>query len=231
MYGIYIIYSSNDLIYIGKTKNFYKRIKNHIASQSWGKDITHIEIAQCKNKLDMDLYEKYYINKLKPKYNKAIVYDEAPSFKIQKLNFKKITLEEFINEYKPAASETKDYISLYEKRKNEINELLKKSKEIKEGKKIDFLNSDYTTYHWKSSSENEIIFLSIVGETPGIEFFKELIGNIKNEECTLIDGYYIFKFKNREYLFDNYKQYDVFLKLKNYFFYEKGIRSGFDVLI
>lgn len=33
----------------------YTRLRNHMALQPWGNQITHIEVAECKNKIDMDI--------------------------------------------------------------------------------------------------------------------------------------------------------------------------------
>lgn len=135
MYFIYKIYSNDDLIYIGKTNNIYSRIKNHLSQQPWKKEITRLEIADCKTKIDMDIYEKYYINKLKTKYNLSIVYDDSPTFKIGELVFKKFELKEFIEINKPNHEVKNTKINRYEKMKNEINERIENSTEIKKGKK------------------------------------------------------------------------------------------------
>ena len=124
MYGIYSIYNNNTLIYIGKTNNFYTRLKTHMAQQPWRNEITHISIAQCKTKVDMDLYEKYYINKLNPKYNKAIVYNEMPTFAVEELNFDKFELNEFLNMNKSHVSKDDNINKSYEKYKQEIQNLL-----------------------------------------------------------------------------------------------------------
>lgn len=158
MYGIYNIYNNNNLLYVGKTNNFHTRLRNHMALQPWKNEITHISIAKCKNKIDMDIYEIYYINKLNPKYNKAIVYNESPTFEIKELSFKKFELTKFLNTSNSKKSKVKDHIGVNEKRKYEIEELLSKSIEINQGEKIDFLNSSSTLYHWSNSSKTEFNF-------------------------------------------------------------------------
>jgi hypothetical protein len=95
-----------------------------MAQQPWRNEITHISIAQCKTKVDMDLYEKYYINKLNPKYNKAIVYNEMPTFAVEELNFDKFELNEFLNMNKSHVSKDDNINKSYEKYKQEIQNLL-----------------------------------------------------------------------------------------------------------
>lgn len=227
MYGIYNIYNNNDLIYVGKTNNFYTRLRNHMALQPWKNEITHIAIAECKNKIDMDLYEKYYINKLNPKYNKAIVYNESPTFEIEGLDFKKFELNEFLKINNQKIGKVKNNIGVYEKRKKEVHEILKNSIEIKEGEKVDFLKSSYNLYHWSNSLKTEINFLEVKCDNL---FFRELLQDIKNNKCELIDNEYEFKFKNREDIFRNAQQYSVSLKIDSYIIGEKRISKGFCIV-
>lgn len=224
MYGIYNIYNNNNLLYVGKTNNFHTRLRNHMALQPWKNEITHIAIAECKNKIDMDIYEIYYINKLNPKYNKAIVYNESPTFEIKELNFKRFELTKFLNTGNPKESEVKRSIGVNEKRKYKIEEMLKKSIEIKQGEKVDFLNSASDLYHWSNSSKRELNFLQVKGNTT---FFRGLLKSIKHEECELIDNEYNFIFKNGEDIFNNFKEYDASLEIDNYTIGKKRISKGF----
>ncbi|MBI6874652.1 GIY-YIG nuclease family protein [Clostridium aciditolerans] len=76
MYWVYKIFDKNMvLLYVGKTADFLNRPKAHY-NDPWGNEIDEIILAKCKSKTDMDIYETYYINKLKPKYNRAKVMDE-----------------------------------------------------------------------------------------------------------------------------------------------------------
>lgn len=224
MYGIYNIYNNNNLIYIGKTNNFYTRLRNHMAIQPWKNEITHIAIAECKNKIDMDLYEKYYINKLNPKYNKAIVYNESPTFEIKELNFKKFELTEFLNASETKKVKVKNHTNVNEKHKYEIDEMLKTSIEINEGEKVDFFNSSYTLYHWINPLKTEINFLQVECDST---FFKGLLKDIKNGKCELIDNNYKFIFKNREDIFKNSKRYSISLIIDSYTIGKKRISKGF----
>lgn len=224
MYGIYSIYNNDNLIYIGKTNNFHTRLKTHMSLQPWKHDITHIAIAECKTKVDMDLYEKYYINKLHPKYNKALVYNEIPTFAVEELSFKKFTLEKFLGINKSKVIKNDNINKSYEKRRKEIDELLKISVEIKVDKKIDFLNSSHILYHWKDSLNTNINFLHVEGD---FIFFKEILEGIKNNTCEELEDKYVFEFKNREEIFRNSDLYHLGLTIDDYSISEKRITKGF----
>lgn len=224
MYGIYSIYNDDILIYIGKTNNFYTRLKTHMAQQPWKNEITHISIAKCKTKVDMDLYEKYYINKLSPIYNKAIVYNEIPTFAVEELRFEMFTLENFLNINKPKNLKNNNINKSYELRKKEIEELLKTSIEIKENEKINFIKSNSILYHWWDSLKTEISFLHV--EWNSI-FFKHILESIKNKSCKLIDYKYVFVFNEREELFKDFDLYSLGLTIDSYSISEKRISKGF----
>ncbi|OAA84703.1 GIY-YIG nuclease family protein [Clostridium ljungdahlii] len=75
MYWVYKIFDKNIvLLYVGKTTDLLNRPKAHY-SDPWGNEIDKIVITEYKSATDMELYETYYINKLKPKYNIAKVMD------------------------------------------------------------------------------------------------------------------------------------------------------------
>lgn len=224
MYGIYSIYDNDNLLYIGKTNNFYIRLKTHIAQKPWKNEITHIATAECRTKVDMDLYEKYYINKLNPKYNKAIVYNEMPTFAVDELDFKKLTLEEFININTPKTLKNSNTNKSYEKRKQEIDELLKTSVEIKEDEKIYFLDSSHTLYHWSNSTKTNIDFLHVKGD---LVFFKQILEGIKNNNCEELEDKYVFIFKDGENIFRNFDLYSLGLTIDSYSISEKRISKGF----
>jgi hypothetical protein len=217
MYGIYNLYNDSELIYIGKTNNFHTRLKSHLSQQPWSNEITDIAIAQCKTKVDMDLYEKYYINKLNPKYNKGIVYNEMPTFAVEELSFERFELKKFLDMNKSHIPKDANINKSYEKRKKEIQDLLQISLEIKENERIDFLNSSNMLYHWRNLSNTNINFLHVEGNT---EFFKLILLGIKNNMCEDLDGKYVFIFKNREDIFRNYNLY-------NYSISDKRISKGF----
>jgi predicted GIY-YIG superfamily endonuclease/plasmid replication initiation protein len=89
MYYVYQFYDKkNKLIYVGKTTNLSQRFIAHFNDGGWkSKEIERIMYAKCSTKTDMDMYEIYYINKLKPKYNISLVNGDNPSFILPELTF------------------------------------------------------------------------------------------------------------------------------------------------
>lgn len=80
--GVYKIYDeSNDLVYVGQSKNLARRIKEHFRNKRKGIFIhkvkffyVHHEDVFVEDSM-RDMYETFLIRKLKPKYNK---YQTAP---------------------------------------------------------------------------------------------------------------------------------------------------------
>lgn len=71
-YGIYFLINYNDeIVYIGKSKNFYSRIACHIDSNMKFSSYYFIPIPNKYNKC-LSLLEKVFILKFKPKYNKRM---------------------------------------------------------------------------------------------------------------------------------------------------------------
>lgn len=93
----YYIYLLKDIfdncIYVGKTINLKQRISSHISirSSTWrnnnyfdieeenkkSNEIHKVEYAECYSEVDMCIYEIYYINKFKPKYNKGCKFNDS----------------------------------------------------------------------------------------------------------------------------------------------------------
>lgn len=63
----------NEVIYVGLTINIHSRQSEHKSSSSWSDEIHKIEYAEVGDNLLMEIYEKYYISKHLPKYNKKDV--------------------------------------------------------------------------------------------------------------------------------------------------------------
>ena len=69
---VYFLIDKNDkLIYVGKSINIHSRIKNHINNKTWGEEISIVQFRTYPNEATMNFFEKYYIYKLKPRYNIA----------------------------------------------------------------------------------------------------------------------------------------------------------------
>ena len=99
MYCVYRIYDKDKLLYVGKSINIYDRLTNHLQTQSWNKEITHIEVAECISEKDMNIYERFYIRGLKPKYNLQ-VYGKSIIPKIEGLVFKRYNAAKCLEYYK-----------------------------------------------------------------------------------------------------------------------------------
>lgn len=89
-YTVYFLYDSfNNLLYVGKTKSLRTRFHGHfnrtmIEKEPWKNEVDtdNIIIYTCLNECDMDIYETYFINKYKPKYNKDKVFETTSSFEL-----------------------------------------------------------------------------------------------------------------------------------------------------
>jgi hypothetical protein len=95
---------SNQIIYIGKSRNEHTRPEAH-KYKEWGTESKYITYIECENEVDMDLYEIYYINVYKPKYNVAKKYKSYPTIQLAELEFKsydklKMNFKKSINERK-----------------------------------------------------------------------------------------------------------------------------------
>lgn len=69
--GIYVLYRNKDIIYIGKSKNIFNRLKGHS-----DKEFTNAKSIIFKDLGNIDLYEPYLIKKYKPTYNKEFIGEE-----------------------------------------------------------------------------------------------------------------------------------------------------------
>lgn len=74
MFYVYRFLDQNDnIIYIGKTNNMDNRMYIHFHSGHLPKEcycsVSKIEYIKLETKIEMDIVELYYINKVKPKYN------------------------------------------------------------------------------------------------------------------------------------------------------------------
>lgn len=77
---LYKIYYGSEVVYFGRTHQELKeRIRAHVFNNSKTvnsrikhidiNNVSKIEFVECKTEADMFLYEIYYINKLKPRFN------------------------------------------------------------------------------------------------------------------------------------------------------------------
>lgn len=80
--GVYKIYSKEyELLYVGKSKTVKTRVENHIKGNTHTKGYEHlfyfVEVMYVENEMEMDIYETYLINALKPALNRDKLYEEV----------------------------------------------------------------------------------------------------------------------------------------------------------
>lgn len=81
---------NNEVLYVGQTIDMDRRMTEH-KGRIWDIEKERIEYAQCNNRIDMYLYELYYINQLNAKYNESLVFYEKPTVELPELEFKEYT--------------------------------------------------------------------------------------------------------------------------------------------
>lgn len=81
--------SSGELIYLGKSTRFGKRLQEHKSKNNswWYDEVTTIEVAYPENEADMHILEPYLISILKPKHNREFSEDCTTSFKLPEPKF------------------------------------------------------------------------------------------------------------------------------------------------
>lgn len=176
MYFIYKFYNEGTLLYVGKTINIYSRFNSHKNSKDWFSEITHIHIGKCNNKIDMDIYELYYINKLKPKYNISSFTEYYPTFNIVDIDFEILTIKNFIREYVPKKIKR---FSGFVRKKIEFEYALYSSIDIT-NKDLSILDISSDKFHWYVS-DDIIRFIEIYN----YKFLQNVIKYIINNNINL----------------------------------------------
>lgn len=88
----------NEIIYIGKAKDLNKRLNNHNhLTEECYEERAYIEYAKFDTEYEMDFAERYYIQKINPKYN-TILAGKPISFNCEDLDNKAFKIYE-INQY------------------------------------------------------------------------------------------------------------------------------------
>jgi len=83
-YGIYRLYDDNEqLMYIGKSYKLGTRIQTSLKNRK----CDHYDYCILETKEQADVYEVYYISKLKPKYNVTDINTDISEFKLDELVF------------------------------------------------------------------------------------------------------------------------------------------------
>lgn len=62
--------NGGNVLYVGKTNDLKRRLGEHISNQEWSCEIDSLYYAICRDDFEQSTYEKYYIIKSNPKYNK-----------------------------------------------------------------------------------------------------------------------------------------------------------------
>ncbi len=65
-----ILDKDKNVLYVGKTNDLKRRLAEHIANQEWSCEIDSLYYAICRDNFEQSTYEKYYIIKSNPRYNK-----------------------------------------------------------------------------------------------------------------------------------------------------------------
>jgi excinuclease UvrABC nuclease subunit len=89
MYLYKFLGTKDEVLYIGKTNNLKHRFNSHKQDKYWWNEIKKIEFTQINNFL-VDIYERFYINYYKAKYN---VKDS--NMKYKEFNLKLLKWSEF----------------------------------------------------------------------------------------------------------------------------------------
>ena len=156
--------------------NTNSRFNSHKNSKDWFIEATHIHVGKCNNKIDMDIYELYYINKLTPPYNIASVTKSSPTFNIIDLDFKIFTINEFQNIY---LSKTNKLISNPLKCKNRFENAISSSIDIT-NKNPSIFDISSPKFHWYITKDI-IRFIEI----KNYKFLKLVINYIINNNINL----------------------------------------------
>lgn len=177
MYVYRFLNKNNEIIYIGKTVELKIRLRTHFYynCEDWKKEVCYIEYSKLKDGATMSIYEIYYIDRYKPKYNKSDKYLNTYShILLEDLIFQRINVDNLFDiiddntDYNNIDINIFDKESLYNRyvfyiSKN--NEFIKSNKSILEKKDADFIikkihnlyrnrlktkraDFSYTIYHW-----------------------------------------------------------------------------------
>lgn len=135
----YIDTHTDECLYIGKTNDLCKRHASHLSSEKehWCNRDLRLEYIKLPDKLNMDFYEVYLINKLLPKYNKT----SKGEMNIDYINF---SYKEIFKEY--SKEEFKNQLA---KKNNSIYINCNINK-----KTVDMLAKIQEKYNWKFSCSN-----------------------------------------------------------------------------
>lgn len=82
--GVYVIFGElGEVLYVGKSRRLFSRLRQHIAKAEFAYEIASIAIIEVDALIHLDLYETHAINVLRPKYNRDKVYRLSPERKYE----------------------------------------------------------------------------------------------------------------------------------------------------
>ena len=100
MYVYRFLNSSNEIIYIGRSKDIIKRLNHqhftpngHLPKECYN-EVKEVYISPLEDEVAMSIYEKYYISKFKPKYNVQYKNDKILTFELPEVKWELYKLKE-----------------------------------------------------------------------------------------------------------------------------------------
>lgn len=102
---------NGDIIYVGQTKNLGSRTSVHKSNSNWFNLVEKIEYAEVTDRILMNIYEKLYIDKYSPIYNKKDIHCEYSRFF---KNMEELVFKEYIHDAKITKKFIGDYTSSIE---------------------------------------------------------------------------------------------------------------------
>ena len=217
----------NEVIYIGKAKDLKSRFSNHNhLSDDCYNELAYIMYASFDTEYEMDFAERYYIQKMNPRYN-TILSDKPISFECEDLDNKIFNAYE-VNQF--VVERTLEQMTIFKQENLSLDldisivELVglmhiiesENFKNIK-NKKDNIKSYDYL-YHmadkslhklsdeYEKSLKNKYDFLDL-------EICYKDINNI-NEHIDFINNEYLFEIKYKEKYKEDYKSKDVIVRCK-----------------
>lgn len=93
---IYFYYNEkNEIIYVGKSQDYYRRHQDHIMSDKYMTEVAKIGFLQVPTLSLMDLLEIYYIGRIMPQYNKSCCHPDEKGVAFQDIE---IDVSDFIHD-------------------------------------------------------------------------------------------------------------------------------------
>lgn len=171
MNHIYCFYDKEgNLLYVGKTTNLPNRMSAHFSTpimekEPWKElvDLENIVLYKCATRTDLDIYETYFISKLKPLYNKDKLFYDLPTFELPNI---KPTI--FI--YSPYKRTSKELGMKFEERMVKLKEI-HTSQKTEDLKNIQVILSQYL---WLKT------LISKIGYEKSFELFEQEKFNTTN---------------------------------------------------